>query len=100
MSTENFIEPERIERMKRELDFPEFLRSESVEVKRSGKSHTFDCPCCGGIRKASAIQRDGVWVWKCWKCDEKGTAVDYVMRAQGVQWLDAVKILLRWFEGE
>ena len=98
--SESYIDPDRIERMKSGLDFPEYLRGQSVEVKRSGQGHTFDCPCCQGRRKASAIQRDGVWVWKCFKCEERGTAVDYVMKAQGVVWKDAVRLLLSWFESK
>ena len=71
--------------------------SDFRELRRSGKDYVCDCPCCGGKEKLSVSPAKGIF--KCWSCpDIKGAdAVSYLMKVEGMEFIDAMDHLARKF---
>lgn len=67
------------------------------ELRRSGKDYVCDCPRCGGKDKFSVSPAKGIF--KCWSCpDTKGAdAVSYLMKVEGMEFIDAMDYLARKF---
>jgi len=87
------IPTDELERLKRETDLVELVRSSGVELKTHGKDLLGLCPFHDD-KAPSLVVTPSKNLWNCLgACGEGGTVVDWVMRTQGVSFRHAVEIL-------
>lgn len=81
----------------READLPSLWAATGKPLLSSGSrlvSSWCPCPGCGeGSRKdrVSLSKEDGIWRWKCFACEQGGTAVDFVARLEGLDPIEAAR---------
>ncbi|TAK14542.1 MAG: DNA primase [Anaerolineae bacterium] len=82
-----------IEEIKARLDILDVV-SETVQLKRSGKSYTGFCPFHANTRTPSFVVWPDSGVWKCFgACNEGGDIFKFVMKRDGLDFADALKAL-------
>jgi len=87
------IPQDELERLKREVDLAELVRSSGVKLRQHGKDLIGLCPLHDD-HEPSLVVTPSKNLWNCLgACGEGGTVVDWVMRTQGVSFRHAVEIL-------
>ena len=87
------IPQDELERLKREVDLAELVRSSGVELRQHGKDLLGLCPFHDD-KEPSLVVTPQKNLWNCLgACGEGGTVVDWVMKTQGVSFRHAVEIL-------
>ena len=87
------IPQDELERLKREIDLAELVRSSGVKLRQHGKDLLGLCPFHDD-KEPSLVVTPAKNLWNCLgACGEGGTVVDWVMRTQGVSFRHAVEIL-------
>jgi len=87
------IPQDELERLKREVDLAELVRSSGVELRQHGKDLIGLCPLHDD-KEPSLVVTPAKNLWNCLgACGEGGTVVDWVMKTQGVSFRHAVEIL-------
>ena len=73
------------------------VASKFQDLKRSGKDYCCDCPSCGGHNKLTISPAKGIF--KCFSCNSLAgkTPLDYLMKAQGMDFIAACKWLAHEF---
>ena len=78
------IPKDEIERIKAEAPLAELMRARGVELRRRGKDLVGLCPFHDD-RDPSLVVSPGKGLWNCLgACGVGGSAIDWVMRAEGV----------------
>ena len=87
------IPGDELERIKRETDLAALVRARGIELKAHGKDLLGLCPFHDD-HQPSLVVTPGKNLWHCLgACNAGGTAIDWVMRADGVSFREAVEIL-------
>ncbi len=82
-----------IEEIKARLDILEVV-SETVQLKRSGKTYTGLCPFHENTRTPAFVVWPDSGVWKCFgACNEGGDIFKFVMKRDNLDFPEALKIL-------
>jgi len=85
----------KIEDLKRLIDLVELFGSYGIEVKQRGAQHECCCPFHEGDDTPSLKITPEKGLWNCFGCEAGGSAVDLVMKLDGVDVAEARKILLK-----
>jgi len=85
----------KIEDLKRSIDLVELFGSYGIEVKKRGAQHECRCPFHAGDDTPSLKITPEKGLWNCFGCDAGGSAVDLVMKMDGLDVAEARKKLLR-----
>ena len=84
---------EEIERLKKEVPLEALVAASGVELQRAGADLVGRCPFHDD-REPSLVVSPGKNLWHCLgACQAGGSAIDWVMRAQGVSFRHAVELL-------
>ena len=87
------IPDEEIERLKRETDLVALVCASGVQLKRVGEDLRGRCPWHED-REPSLVVTPAKGLWRCWgACNVGGSAIDWVMKAQGLSFRHAVEVL-------
>lgn len=87
------IEPEEIERLKREVSIERLVEAAGVELRRHGKDLLGLCPLHDD-REPSLVVTPDKNLWHCLgACQTGGSVIDWVMKAEGVSFRHAVELL-------
>lgn len=86
------IPQDELERLKREVDLVELVRSRGVELKANGKDLVGLCPFHEEEPPSFRVSGEK-GVFHCFGCGAKGTVIDFVMLFEGVTFRHAVEIL-------
>ena len=87
------IPQDQVERLKALVDLSELVRSRGVELKRHGKDLIGHCPFHDD-RTPSFIVTPSKNLWHCMgACQAGGSVIDFVMRADGVSFREALEVL-------
>ena len=87
------IPEEELERIKREADLAGLVRARGVELKPHGHDLIGLCPFHPD-HEPSLVVSPGKNLWHCLgACSTGGSAIDWVMRSEGVSFRHAVEIL-------
>jgi DNA primase len=82
-----------IEEIKARLDILDIV-SETVQLKRSGKSYTGMCPFHANTRTPSFVVWPDSGTWKCFgACNEGGDIFKFVMKRDGLEFPEALRVL-------
>ncbi|MBI2331724.1 MAG: DNA primase, partial [Chloroflexi bacterium] len=82
-----------IEEIKDRLDILDIV-SETVQLKRSGKSYTGFCPFHANTRTPSFVVWPESGTWKCFgACNEGGDIFKFVMKRDGLEFPEALRQL-------
>lgn len=85
---------EEIEQLKRSVPLPRVCAEKGIELKRHGKSDYIGrCPFHDD-KEPSFIVTPGKNLFHCMGCDTGGSVIDFVMKLDGVSFLEAVETLL------
>lgn len=82
-----------LERLKREVSVERLAEARGVKLSRVGKDLRGVCPFHEGDREPSLFVDPGQNLFHCFGCGAKGSAVDWVMKAEGVSFRHAVELL-------
>lgn len=85
------IPDEKIERIKQENDIVDVI-SETVNLKRTGRSYTGLCPFHNDKSPSFSVSQDKQ-IYKCFSCGEAGNVVTFVMKSKNVTFVEALKLL-------
>jgi DNA primase len=87
------VADEEIERLKKEVDLPELVIRSGVALKKAGADLVGCCPFHDDDTP-SLVVTPSKGLWHCMgACQAGGTAIDWVMRTQGVSFRHAVEVL-------
>jgi DNA primase catalytic core len=89
------ITEERIQEAKSK-DLPNLFRNRNIQLipTNNGSSYKTCCPFHEEKEPSLNINlKEGVWLWNCFGCGEGGTAIDFVMKIDRVDFKNAVNIL-------
>lgn len=79
----------------RQADLPAIWAATGHALQRSGyRLVSSYAPCCGESKrkdKVSLSKEEGIWRWRCFGCQQGGTAVDFVARHERLDPMDAAK---------
>lgn len=82
-----------IDEIKARIDIVDLV-SETVQLKRSGKNYTGFCPFHPNSRTPAFVVFSESGSWRCFgQCNEGGDIFNYVMKRDGVDFAEALKIL-------
>jgi DNA primase len=82
-----------IDEIKNQLDIVDVI-SESVKLRRSGKNYTGFCPFHTNTRTPAFVVFPETGTWRCFgECNEGGDIFRYVMKKEGVDFKEALKML-------
>lgn len=79
------------DQIKQANDIVELIGSYS-QLRRSGSRYVCHCPWHNDQRPSLQID-PARQSWVCWVCDIRGDVFDYVMRREGVEFVEAMKML-------
>lgn len=85
------IPEEIIERIKQENDIVDIV-SESVKLKKAGRSYSGLCPFHHEKTPSFSVSPDKQ-IYKCFGCGEAGNVISFVMKTKNLGFIDAVKYL-------
>src|SRR5512136_572881 len=84
-----------IDEIKNRLDIVDLV-SETVKLKKSGKSYTGFCPFHSNTRTPSFVVWPESGTWKCFgACNTGGDIFTYVMKRDGLEFRDTLEFLAR-----
>lgn len=84
-----------IDEIKNRLDIVDLV-SETVKLKKSGKSYTGFCPFHSNTRTPSFVVWPESGTWKCFgACNTGGDIFSYVMKRDGLEFREALELLAR-----
>jgi len=84
-----------IDEIKNQLDIVDII-SESVKLRRSGKNYTGFCPFHANTRTPAFVVFPDTGTWRCFgECNEGGDIFRYVMKKEGVDFRESLKILAK-----
>ena len=84
-----------IDEIKNRIDIVDLV-SETVKLKKSGRSHTGFCPFHSNTRTPSFVVWPESGTWKCFgACNTGGDIFTYVMKRDGLEFRDALELLAR-----
>ena len=86
------IPQDQLDRLKREIDLVELVRSYGVELAERGKDLVGLCPFHEESEPSFRVSPSKN-LFHCFGCDAKGSVIDFVMRSEGVTFRHAVEIL-------
>jgi len=87
------IPQDEVERLKREVSVERLVEAAGIELKRHGADLVGRCPFHED-RTPSLIITPGKNLWHCMgACQEGGSVIDWVMKAEGVSFRHAVELL-------
>ncbi|HSO27394.1 MAG TPA: DNA primase, partial [Anaerolineales bacterium] len=82
-----------VDEIKARLDIIELV-SESVQLRRSGKSYTGFCPFHSNTRTPAFVVWPETGTWRCFgQCNEGGDVFNYVMKKEGWDFSEALRYL-------
>jgi DNA primase len=82
-----------IDEIRNRLDIVDII-SESVKLRRSGKNYTGFCPFHANTRTPAFVVFPDSGSWRCFgECNEGGDIFQYVMKKEGVDFKEALKML-------
>ncbi|MDO9546378.1 MAG: DNA primase [Pelolinea sp.] len=82
-----------IDEIRNRLDIVDII-SESVKLRRSGKNYTGFCPFHANTRTPAFVVFPDSGSWRCFgECNEGGDLFQYVMKKEGVDFKEALKML-------
>ena len=82
-----------IDEIRNRLDIVDII-SESVKLRRSGKNYTGFCPFHTNTRTPAFVVFPDTGSWRCFgECNEGGDVFQYVMKKEGVDFKEALKML-------
>ncbi len=82
-----------IDEIKNRVDIVDLV-SENVKLRRSGKNFTGFCPFHANSRTPAFVVWPETGTWRCFgECNEGGDIFQYVMKKEGVDFKEALKIL-------
>jgi len=82
-----------IDEIRNRLDIVDII-SESVKLRRSGKNYTGFCPFHANTRTPAFVVFPDTGSWRCFgECNEGGDIFQYVMKKEGVDFKEALKML-------
>ena len=82
-----------IDEIKNRIDIIDLV-SESVKLRRTGKNYTGFCPFHANSRTPAFVVWPESGTWRCFgECNEGGDIFRYVMKKEGVDFKEALKIL-------
>ncbi len=82
-----------IDEIKARLDIVEIV-SETVQLKRSGKSYTGFCPFHENTRTPAFVVFPETGTWRCFgQCSEGGDIFKFVMKREGWDFTEALRVL-------
>src|SRR3990172_3512635 len=82
-----------LEEIKSRIDIVDLV-SESVQLKRSGKTFTGFCPFHSNTRTPAFVVWPETGTWKCFgQCNEGGDIFKFVMKKEGLDFPDALRRL-------
>ena len=87
------VPEEELERLKREVSLERLAEAKGVALTRVGKDLRGACPFHDGDHEPSLFVDPGKNLFHCFGCGAKGSAVDWVMKAEGVSFRHAVELL-------
>ncbi len=77
--------------IRRRIDIVDLV-SQRVQLKRSGKNYTGLCPFHDD-KSPSFLVSPHLGSYRCWSCGEKGDVFTWVMKTQGLDFREALKLL-------
>ena len=81
------------EEIKDRIDIVDLV-SEGVELRRAGRNYTGFCPFHHNVNTPSFVVFPDTQTWKCFgECDEGGDLFSYVMKREGWEFSEALRIL-------
>jgi len=84
-----------IDEVKNRLDIVDLI-SESVKLRRSGKNYTGFCPFHANTRTPAFVVFPETSTWRCFgECNEGGDIFRFVMKKEGVDFKEALKMLAK-----
>ena len=84
-----------IDDIKKQLDIVDII-SESVKLRRSGKNYIGFCPFHANTRTPAFVVFPETNTWRCFgECNEGGDIFRYVMKKEGVDFKEALKMLAK-----
>lgn len=84
-----------IDEIKNRIDIVDLV-SETVKLKKSGRSYTGFCPFHANTRTPSFVVWPETGTWKCFgACNTGGDIFTYVMKRDGLEFRDALELLAR-----
>ena len=82
-----------IDEIKARVDIVDLV-SETVQLRRSGKNYTGFCPFHSNTRTPAFAVFSDTGTWRCFgQCNEGGDIFGYMMKREGVDFSDALRIL-------
>ena len=82
-----------IDEIKARIDIVDLV-SETVQLRRSGKSHTGFCPFHSNTRTPAFVVFPDSGTWRCFgQCNEGGDIFRFVMKKEGCDFPEALRIL-------
>lgn len=76
--------------------FVDLVREECGDEKTGIEETRFCCPFCGETKYKMYVENEEPFRWICFKCDERGNPVSFVMKYYGVNYREAIDILLTY----
>ena len=93
------ISDDDLQRLKRNISLADLCRSRGIELKPHGRKDLIGkCPFHEDKKPSFVVSPDKN-VFHCMGCDAGGSVVDFVMKADGLPFKDAVDKLLATFPG-
>jgi len=82
-----------IDEIKSRLDIVDIV-SENVQLRKSGKNYTGFCPFHSNTRTPAFVVFSDSGTWRCFgQCNEGGDIFSYVMKRDGLDFSEALKVL-------
>lgn len=82
----------------READLPALWAATQKPLTQLGSRLASSwCPCCGDSKrkdKVSLSKEDGIWRWRCFACQQGGTAIDLIARIEGIDPIKAAEKIM------
>src|SRR4029079_13402878 len=79
------------EQIRQKVDIVDLVGS-SISLKRSGRGYAGLCPWHDDSKPSLQVNPDRQ-TWKCWVCDIGGDIFSFVMRAEGLEFREALEML-------
>jgi DNA primase catalytic core len=91
-----YIDHDLVDRIKREVNLPKLIEDTGV-ILREHSNGTYQglCPLHNDKNPSlSVTKKNGKWLWHCFGCRKKGTAIDWMIELKGMSFKEAYEYLL------